>query len=254
MTAHEMQLAVTMLGITNEELAEKAGVPIKVVEQILLGDRTNVSYIDLRAIQQAIERAQEEDENRVSGAVHYGKPVKKPGEYTIEDYFAWPEEERIELIDGVIYDMSAPVYKHQRIVGDIYFQLRSYVMRNKGKCTVALSPLSVRLDMDNKTMVQPDVMLICDKDKIGEKYIDGAPDMVVEVLSPSTREKDTTIKLRKYTNAGVREYWIVDPMKEYTKVYDIEHESTVEVYPFGTPVPVHIFAEQCTIIIEGSNL
>ncbi len=187
-------------------------------------------------------------------AIEYGRPIqKKQGEYTIEDYYAWPEDERIELIDGVIYDMGAPYVVHQDLVGEIAFALKSHIRKNKGACRVYESPIDVQLDCDEKTMVQPDVLVVCECNKITERNLLGAPDMVVEVLSKSTQKKDMSIKLHKYSNAGVREYWIVDPKNKKVIVYDLENDIDITIYTFEDKVPVKIFNKECVVDFAEIN-
>ena len=180
-------------------------------------------------------------------AVVYG--AKKQGEYTIEDYFALPDDERVELIDGVFYNMGAPTAVHQIIGGRIFNKLFNYIESKKGKCVPMTSPIDVQLDRDNKTMVQPDVVIICDRDKFKMGRVFGAPEFVVEVLSPSTSSKDKTIKLSKYMSAGVREYWIVDPKKKNIIVYfkDGEEDYDVYLYSFSDVIPVRLFDSECSV-------
>ncbi len=172
---------------------------------------------------------------------------KRQGEYTIEDYYALPDEHRVELIDGVIYDMSSPTTVHQMIIGELFVELHSYVRKNKGRCIVVGAPLDTQIDCDDKTILQPDLMIICDRSKFQNGRVYGAPDFVVEILSPSTRKKDMFIKLEKYKNAGVREYWIIDPKKKRVYVYEFEKESIPTLYTFEDKVPVGIFNGECEV-------
>ena len=175
---------------------------------------------------------------------------KKQGEYTIEDRNALPEDHPYELIDGVIYNMASPALRHQSISGAIYRQLWNYVDSQGGDCIPFIAPTDVRLDRDERTMVVPDVFVICqpDDDRMdNDKYINGAPDLIIEVLSPSTRRKDMFTKLYKYEEAGVREYWIVDPNKEKVIVYIFGEESDVSLYGFDSEVPVGIYQGKCKI-------
>ena len=166
---------------------------------------------------------------------------KKQGEYTLDDYYALPDERRVELIDGVIYDMSAPAIIHQKILGELFILFRECMDRHEGNCEVYLSPCDVRLDRDNRTMVQPDLLVVCEEYDIGAKAFDGAPDLTLEILSPSTRSKDMLLKLYKYANAGVREYWIVDPDQQTVLVYDLGHENYYpEKYSFEDRIPILI--------------
>ena len=178
-------------------------------------------------------------------AVAYGK--KQQGEYTLEDYYAIPDEIRVELIDGVIYDMSAPTSIHQDLVLELAVFLKKHIKDKKGKCKTYVSPIDVQLDCDDKTMVQPDVIVVCNRDIIIKRCVYGAPDFVVEILSPSTSKKDSTIKLKKYKDAGVQEYWMVDPDKKKVVVYDWNKSAIPVVYGFDAKVPVGIFDGECEI-------
>ena len=172
---------------------------------------------------------------------------KKQGEYTLEDYYNLPDDHRVELIDGVIYDMTAPTYVHQGFGGEIYTVFRDYIRKNKGKCMAFISPADIQLDCDNKTMVQPDVFVICDRDKLKKRVLFGAPDLVVEILSPSTRKKDIVIKTRKYHLAGVQEYWIVDPMHKQICVHEFAKNDITALYSFDDCVPVGIWKGKCVV-------
>ena len=153
--------------------------------------------------------------------------MKKDGEYTLEDYYALPEEVRAELIDGYLIYMDAPTIVHQEIIGELCYYMRDYVKK------------------DNKTMLQPDLVVICDKELTDGRRINGAPDFVAEVVSPSSRKRDYMIKLNKYWKAGVREYWIIDPEKKDISTYWLQGSDTefeVMHYDFEDKVPVRIWA------------
>ena len=170
--------------------------------------------------------------------------TKQQGDYTLTDYYQIPEERRVELIDGVIYDMTAPACDHQLIAGLIYSKLLAYVSAHKGACLPMVSPVDVQLDCDQKTMVEPDV---CDRSRVIRRCVYGAPDFVIEILSPSTRRKDVTIKLNKYMNAGVREYWVIDPIQRKVLVYDFSAELYPVIYGFDAKIPVAIWDGDCVI-------
>jgi len=132
--------------------------------------------------------------------------------YTYADYCSWDDDERWELIDGVPYAMSpAPRREHQEILGELFAQLREYLKCKP--CKVFIAPFDVRLnaDDDDGTVVQPDIVVVCDRSKLDERGCKGAPDLLIEITSPSTARHDRVTKLNKYQQAGVREYWIVDP-------------------------------------------
>lgn len=176
---------------------------------------------------------------------------KKQGEYTLEDYYALPDDIRVELIDGVIYDMSSPRTVHQDIAFIIHMALYDYVRKKKKPCKVFEAAVDVQLCCDDKTMVQPDVLVVCDRNKIKGFGIYGAPDFVLEILSKSTRKKDMGIKLEKYMEAGVREYWIIDPYKEILITYDFSDEDFVPcVHPLTGSVPVAITGGDLQIDLE----
>ena len=145
--------------------------------------------------------------------------LKEDQRYTYHDYVQWDDDQRWELIDGVPYMMAAPRVNHQRIVQRIGFWFHQAL---KGKpCEPFFAPVDVRLNFDkaDDTVVQPDVFVVCDPTKITEKTVDGIPDLVVEVLSPSTSRNDRWFKYNAYQSAGVREYWIVDPDNRTVEVY-----------------------------------
>ena len=158
-----------------------------------------------------------------------------------------PDDQRVELIDGVFYDMGAPTRAHQLIAGEIHRQIANYIMDRNGPCTVYIAPLDVQLDCDDRTMVQPDVLIVCDKDKETRRNVFGAPDFVLEVISPSTRMKDSFLKLKKYLEAGVREYWIVDPYRQKVLIYYFEGEDWPLICGFDEPIPVRIYQGELKI-------
>ena len=173
------------------------------------------------AEKQVIEEYQTPDEMSVKEpALAYNRD----GYYTYSDYLTWEDDERWELIDGKPYLMSAPNENHQLLLGEIFRQLANFL---KGKkCKVYFSPFDVRLNHDtlDDTVVQPDVLVVCDKNKTADgKTVKGAPDLAIEILSPSNPKHDTVIKFKKYMEAGVREYWIVDPKAKTVAVNILEN-------------------------------
>jgi Uma2 family endonuclease len=147
--------------------------------------------------------------------------------YTYADYLAWDTDKRYEIINGEAYMMAAPSVAHQAISRELLLQFGNFL---KGKpCQVFTAPFDVRLfpkeDGSDDTVVQPDLLVICDKSKIADgKACRGAPDMVIEILSPSNSEIPLLLKFSKYLQAGVREYWIVDPETKYIQVHILEPE------------------------------
>ncbi|MCD8119230.1 MAG: Uma2 family endonuclease [Lachnospiraceae bacterium] len=175
---------------------------------------------------------------------------KQQGEYTLEYYYSLPDDMRVELIDGVIYDMSAPTFAHQSVAADLCVAFATYIRSKHGSCKAVPGPVDVQLDRDDRTMVQPDVVILCNKDKLRNGVIFGAPDLVVEVLSPSTGKKDRTVKLRKYREAGVREYWIIDMKRKEVEVYVFQNPELAtlpKVYKFDSVIPVGIYGGDCKV-------
>ena len=166
--------------------------------------------------------------------------LRKEKIYTIDDIYALPDGERAELIDGKIYYMAPPNTKHQRLVHFFDREIGNYVQSKNGDCEVFPAPFAVFLNEDDVNYVEPDISVICNKDKITDKGCNGAPDWIIEIVSPGNKPMDYFTKLFKYRTAGVREYWIVDPTKEIVTVYRFEKE-TMEEYSFGEDVPVGIY-------------
>lgn len=186
------------------------------------------------------------------GSALYGLSSEKRQEgYTLQDYYALPDDQRAELIDGVFYDMAAPTSAHQRILAILISLFETFVSGNRGSCQVFMAPCDVQLDEDDYTMLQPDLMVICDRGKIRMRGIIGAPDLVIEILSPSTKDKDTTIKVAKYCSAGVREYWLIDPDRETVLVYLFASSRFPIYYTFDDIVPVSIWNEELKIDFSG---
>ena len=250
MTIDEMKKRKQELGYTYEQIAELTGLPVSTVQKALGGFTKSPRYDTLRALESLFK---EPDVVR-EAAVCYSetdaevKPKeKKQGEYTIEDYYKIPDERRVELIKGVIYDMSAPTIAHQMIGGKIHTILANYISQNKGKCIPMYAPTDIQINCDDKTMVQPDVFVLCDREKFKWGRVYGAPDFIVEVLSPSTKKKDMYTKLALYFEAGVREYWMVDPIKKRVFVYEYEKDDVAVMYTFEDKVPVGIFDGKCVV-------
>ena len=168
-------------------------------------------------------------------------PLSKERLYTTDDIYTLPEGKRAELIDGQIFDMAPPSTTHQIITGELYAAIRNYIRKNDGSCKPYISPFAVFLNEDNQNYLEPDVSVVCSPDKIDEKGCHGAPDWLIEVVSPATQSRDYGIKLFKYRTAGVREYWIVNPMKKIVNVYDFENEIGTGLYSFDDDIPVSIY-------------
>ena len=264
LTVEEMKQKKRELGYSYEKIADLSGVPASTVRKVLGGSTKAPRSATLQALSRAFLQESACSNNNSGGyrypvnaydqeplMVREAEPAydfgKKQGEYTLEDYLALPDERRVELIDGVIYDMSAPTGYHQLIVGQLYSALLSWIQGRKGGCMPFISPVDVQLDCDDRTIVQPDVLILCDKSKYTPARIIGAPDYVAEVLSKSTKSKDIFIKLNKYKNAGVREYWMIDPDKKTVMVWNFEKDDEVKMYGFRDNIPVGIYNGECVI-------
>lgn len=160
--------------------------------------------------------------------------------YTIDDIYALPDGERAELIEGELYMMSPPGTTHQRLVLLLSRIIGNYIQEKNGDCEAFPAPFAVFLNNDEHTYVEPDISIICDKSKLDEKGCNGAPDWVIEIVSPSSKRMDYFIKMEKYRRAGVREYWIVDAAKGNVFVYDFENDD-INTYGFEDQIPVNIY-------------
>lgn len=265
------------LGYTNEMISKKSGVPLSTVNKIFSGQTARPRYNNLQSIQCVLfpenftrKEAEEYKDIAENLALGYAGSVcessaldeynaeipviehksgyekmlswKKQGEYTVEDWFSLPDGVRMELIDGVLYDLANPSRSHQFIAGQLYHELCNVTIeKGKTKCVPFIAPFGVQIGKDNKNMLEPDVMLVCDKEKyMDEDRIYGAPDFVAEVLSPTTRKNDEGKKLSKYWDAGVREYWIINPEDREVMVYMFGKSSVINRYSFDDQIPLGI--------------
>ena len=270
MTIEEMKRRKRELGYTNQMIADRSGIPLSTVQKVFAGATASPR----RETIDALERVLENSSGERSGRVTYGDLIPLAGRvgeasaaynvhpaprnsgaaddrlHTLEDYLSLPDDQRVEMIDGVFYDMAAPTTVHQSVAGFLFKKLLDFVMENKGPCFPFMSPVDVQLDCDDKTVVQPDVLVVCDRSKYRDGRVWGAPDLVVEVLSPSTRRKDMQLKMYKYAGAGVREYWMVDPEKKLVVQYDLEHLEIPAIYNFEKVIPVLIWGGACRIDLK----
>lgn len=161
---------------------------------------------------------------------------------TASDYWALPEGVRAELIDGELWSLASPTRMHQRLVFQIARRIEDHIDDWKGDCQVYVAPFAVNLFGDDTTFVEPDVSVVCDRSKLSNRGCEGAPDLVVEVVSPLSVSMDYVTKLNLYRMAGVREYWVCDPIKERTIVYAFGTDADpMETYSFVEPVRSTVF-------------
>ena len=162
---------------------------------------------------------------------------------TAEDYWNLPEGERAELIDGQLYALASPSRIHQEIIIELTYHFQHYIKSNKGNCKIYAAPFAVNLNANDQTFVEPDISVICDPDKLSDRGCEGAPDLVIEVVSPSSRRMDYIRKMALYADAGVREYWIVDIAKNRITVYNFNHDYSIEEYSFTDTVKAGIYED-----------
>lgn len=296
MTIEEMNNIRKEVGWTYQKLCRESGVPIGTIQKVLGGVTKNPSMKTMRRLEDTLREVKRgydyyhrlnPDRSRTgvvrekgpvysasSGYLTDGSSALKELEerhlVTAAERETLPDDRRTELIDGVLYDMASPSMPHQDISKMICRQIDDCIRNHRSECHAFMAPADVCLDRDEYTMVQPDVFVICDRKQITRKNIQGAPAFILEVLSPSTRNMDFNLKYWKYVNAGVREYWIVDPDKRKVIVFDMagnddskddlsaaEGEKTaqeddddhfdVSVYGFSDRIPLAISKGRCVI-------
>ena len=180
-------------------------------------------------------------------------PLPQKKTYTSDDYWNLPEGDRAELIDGRLYAMAPPSRVHQKLIIQLGKTLANYIDNHRGDCEVYPAPFAVNLDADDENWVEPDISVICDKTRLTDKGCKGAPDLVIEIVSPSSRKMDYSTKNMLYSEASVREYWIVDPAKERTTVYRYEEDAAPIIVPFTDPVTVGIYGDLTITIADLLN-
>lgn len=175
----------------------------------------------------------------------------QPETITLEQYTALPEEKRIEVFDGIIYDMASPSQIHQTILTELLVSLRNYIRGKDGNCSVFPAPFDVKLNDKPLTIVQPDLMIVCDKNKLDGKRCNGAPDFIIEIVSPKNPSDDYIRKAYYYKNYGVREYWIVDPKRRMITVNYFEGDLINIQYSFESTIKVNIYDD---LLINFSDI
>ena len=261
MTIEEMKRIKELRGYSLSQLSEVSGVPLGTLQKIWNGETRHPRFETLKALERVLAEPE-------AGSPHYNikqgsrlevheTPAdykctneKMQGEYTVSDYYALPGEKRAELIDGIFYDMSSPLLIHQDIAGIIYHQIIDYVMKHNGPCKPFISPVDIELGTDHKTMVQPDVFIVCDPSKLRRWGVYGAPDFILEILSPATRRKDMSVKLSKYIASGVREYWMLDIEKRRLIIYELVDQADVRVLPLQGEAGLSIYGGKLKINLD----
>lgn len=281
MTIEEMLQRKRELGYTYETISERADLPLGTVQKVLGGVTKSPRYDTIKALEKVLgpqaweqtahsgsdsfsaaglvresEKPYNASNTAGTSAIPYVDsypllPYKRQGDYTAEDRNKLPEEVRTELIDGVIYDMASPKAIHQITVSEVFAQIRQCILDTEQDCLAFISPSDVWINRDDKNILQPDIYVICDYSMIGKDgYTKGAPPFVIEVLSPSTRSRDMLLKAYKYCTSGVKEYWIVDPIKRWIRTYDYEVDPSgteYTEYGFNEKVPIRISKGKCSV-------
>ena len=264
MNLEDMKRRKDELGYSCEQIARLSGVPLSTVQKIFSGITMRPRFDTLKALETVLGRSglsdwggnDREEANCVRETeFHYdacgnGKQSrqKQQGEYSLDDYYALSGEQRAELLNGRIYLLAAPSVVHQAIVLELAAALKDHIRKKGGECFTGVAPLDVHLiPGDENNLLEPDVFVVCDREKITPQRIEGAPDLVIEVLSSSTRKRDMGMKYALYLESGVREYWIVDPDSRKVVVYKMEKAELPIIYTFEEEVPVSTFDEECRI-------
>ena len=242
-------------GYSDAQLANLSGVPICMIRDIFSGECKNPTKDILQTLEKALAGHKgvrydftKDNHDKPSGLEESAAVYHTDcSGFTLDDYYALPDERRVELIDGVFYDMAAPSTYHQTCILNMSFQIKRFIDKKGGRCKMFFSPVDVQLECDSKTMVQPDLIIVCDPKKIFKKCIVGAPDFIVEILSESTGKKDMTLKLAKYRNAGVREYWLVDLEKERVLTYFWDEDEFPHIYGANDRISVGVYGGELMI-------
>lgn len=265
----ELKAKKKALRLTTNEIAYKAELPYGTVSKVFTGETKNPSYATIEKIEKVIDeeaaRVRLEAYTRALAeylAAHPGEKVDQEEferEYrkkhnlhtknfrTANDLKNYGEDKRYELINGKIIFNETPKLSHQRMCRMLGKIIDRFIEENNGDCEVFDNGFNVRLDEDDYTLVIPDVFVVCDKSKLSEDALWGAPDWVIEIISESTRDYDYKEKMLKYMSSGVREYWIVDYKKGRIVVYKNQEILEAQIHGINDKVPVGIYDEKLEI-------
>lgn len=230
-----------------ETISELSGIPLDIVTKIFSGEIKEPKYMSLLAMEQVIVRKKkipfyydekQEQPCLIREQVAYNFDARR---YYVEDIRQLCAGVRVEIIDGKFHTMSTPNRMHQFLSVNISARMFNHIEKNKRKCHIYTAPLGVRLFADDETWVEPDILVICKRKEIlTEQGCDGAPDLIVEIVSPSNSFHDYVTKLMKYQQAGVREYWIVDPRTERVSVIYFENTEKNAEYKYDDMIHSYV--------------
>ena len=281
MNLQEMRECKRALGYSNETLAELSGVPLATVQKVLSGITKSPRQKTVEALTKVlgagmpagssaisnysvqIRRGESSSgmENKTENTIESARSIRiesypevftgirsvvreddRPN--TIEDIYALPDGTRAELIDGRLYYIPTPTRTHQKITGEMYLAAAAYIKAHHKECEVYIAPFGVYLNGDDSIYVEPDLSIIRDTSRLSERGCMGAPDWIIEVVSAPSRKTDYAVKLNKYRQSGVREYWIVDPSMRTVLTYVFDDDKNVEdadLYPFEAEIESSLF-------------
>lgn len=267
MTIEEMKRIKQEKGYSVADISDLTGLPVSTVTKIFSGQtasprRATVAALEKLFSQQGgrghmnirgsydLKKALPEASMLGEAAISYGVPLKKQGDYTINDLEMLDEYPWVELIDGIIYDRSAPTVTHQRIAMELYVQSMEFIRQKGGKCEAFANPVDVRVSReDNRNCLIPDFFIVCDDSIVEEEGIMGGPDFVAEIVSPSSEYKDTVVKLKKYREMGVREYWIIDRKRRSVFIY-LKDDPIGRIHPLCGKLGVAIYNGELEIDLD----
>ena len=245
MTIAEMKQRKKELGYTNRLISEKTGIPLSTVQKVFSGATTAPRQNTIKALESLLKHRYTynftEDIQAPSCLQETAAPYPSGPIHTLEDFLALPENQRAELVHGNLYLLAAPSRIHQKVSFQISRCIGNFIDANKGKCEVYPAPFDVYLFGDDSIIYEPDISVICNPDILTDKGCSGAPDWIIEIVSPSTSSSDYVKKTRHYQAAGVKEYWIVNPDEKNVVVYCFSNSSQFTIYAFSDPVPVSIY-------------
>jgi len=262
MKLEEMKEIKKEKGLTNEQIAEWSDLPVSTVAKIFSGETKHPRFETMQALEKMFSNPKlpsysgptyDYDQSNPPGQLKDAEPeryyrVFDDGSYTADDLDRLRGDKAMgELLDGVFLTIASPSAAHQLVQMKLSAKLDSYVESKGGDCLVFTAPLDVYLEKNDRTVLQPDILVICNRNLIQNGDIWGAPDLVIEIISPSTRDRDMTYKYAKYRLFGVREYWVVDPKNERIIVHDFSDEDMIHIHDFQDKIPVGIWDGDCII-------
>ena len=181
--------------------------------------------------------------------------IEKQTFFTEEDYYNLPDDVSAELINGKLYYMASPTQLHQEISMELSRRIANYLANIGGPCKVLPAPFDVKLHKNKDDIVQPDISIICDRNKLDGKRCNGAPDWIIEIVSPSSATHDYVTKMMLYENAGVKEYWIVNPQEKTIVIYNFQSKSDIiSEYSFEDKIKVGIYEDLAIDFAEISKI